>query len=264
MIDIQKMVAIALREVGYHEKASNAYLDDPLANEGNGNFTKYGRDLDAIPDWYNGKKNGYEWCNQYADWPYVKAYGVEVARELLCRPKYSAGAGCVYSAGYFKAKGRWFSTPKVGDHIYFDYGNGINHVGIVVAVTNTYVVTVEGNSNGQVQQCQYALTNGCIAGYGRPCWELFNDEDAVDAPVEEHTTCKVEVEMPVLQYGDVSWHVSLMQLILMGRGFSCGPSGADGDFGGQTKVALYEFQKASGLNTDCICDSDDWGKLLSV
>ena len=50
------VVDLAESEVGYHEKASNANLDDPSGNSGGNNWTKYARDLDAIPDYYNGKK----------------------------------------------------------------------------------------------------------------------------------------------------------------------------------------------------------------
>ena len=52
------IVSIALAEVGYREKASNASLDDKAANAGSGNWTKYARDL-AAAGYYNGNKNGY-------------------------------------------------------------------------------------------------------------------------------------------------------------------------------------------------------------
>ena len=55
------VVNIALAEVGYREKASNAYLDDKTANAGAANWTKYARDL-AAAGYYNGNKNGYAWC----------------------------------------------------------------------------------------------------------------------------------------------------------------------------------------------------------
>ena len=48
MIDPMKMVTLALSEVGYHEKASNAFLEDKYANAGSGNWTKYGAHLDSI------------------------------------------------------------------------------------------------------------------------------------------------------------------------------------------------------------------------
>ena len=55
---VSKLIQIAEAEVGYLEKASNASLDSDTANAGSANYTKYARDLDAIPDFYNGKKNG--------------------------------------------------------------------------------------------------------------------------------------------------------------------------------------------------------------
>lgn len=48
MYDRQKVITIALAEVGYLEKASNAQLDDKTANAGKKNFTKYARDMKAV------------------------------------------------------------------------------------------------------------------------------------------------------------------------------------------------------------------------
>lgn len=48
MYDRQKVIAIALAEVGYLEKASNEQLDDKTANAGKKNFTKYARDMKAV------------------------------------------------------------------------------------------------------------------------------------------------------------------------------------------------------------------------
>jgi len=50
-----KAVAIAAAEVGYHEKASNASLDNKTANSGGNNYTKYARDLYAA-GYYNSNK----------------------------------------------------------------------------------------------------------------------------------------------------------------------------------------------------------------
>lgn len=268
MVDKTKYINIVTGEIGYHEKASNEDLDDPVANAGSDNWTKYAALLDSIPDFYNGPKNGPwgEWCDMFVDGCMTIAYGPDLAKKLLCQPDRSAGAGCEYSAQYYKNAGRFFQYPEIGDQIFFDYGGGISHTGVVVAVTNAYVITVEGNSNNMVQQSQYSLTSGIIAGYGRPCWELYSEDGSADPdqpaadPIPE--SCLVEVEMPVLKYGDVSWHVALMQLILYGRGYSCGPSGADGDFGGDTLAALCSFQTANGIEADGICDAGIWKKLL--
>ena len=63
------VISIALGEVGYMEKASDADLDSKTANAGHNNFTKYARDLwEADPHWYQGPKQGYDWCAVFVDW----------------------------------------------------------------------------------------------------------------------------------------------------------------------------------------------------
>ena len=109
------VLALANSEIGYHEKASNSQLDEKYANAGSGNWTKYARDLDAALDFYNGKKNGYDWCDMFTDWLFLHSFGPNIAMKMLCQPKRSAGAGCMYSAGYYQQQGRFFNTPEPGD-----------------------------------------------------------------------------------------------------------------------------------------------------
>lgn len=46
------VLAIAAAEIGYHEKKSNSQLDNPTANAGSANYTKYARDFDEkYPKW---------------------------------------------------------------------------------------------------------------------------------------------------------------------------------------------------------------------
>lgn len=263
MINKQTVIKLALSQVGYHEKASNFDLDDPTANSGSNNFTKYARDLDAIENFYNGKKNGYAWCDMFVDWCFVRAYGVTMGMKLLCQPWGSAGAGCMYSAQYYAQQGRFFGYPETGDQIFFDYGSGINHTGIVVDVSDYAIVTVEGNADEQVKKSSYPHNSSIIAGYGRPDWSMDGEPDVPDVPDEPTAeTCEVTASLPVIRYGDESMWVKVMQVILIGKGFSCGQYGADGEYGPQTKIGLYEFQKANGIEPDCICSADTWQKLL--
>lgn len=76
--------------------------------------------------------------------------------------------------------------------------------------------------------------------------------------------CEVSAKMPIIKYGDKGLHVKIMQIALIGKGFSCGWMGADGDYGQQTKIGLYQFQQAKGIKTDNICESQTWNKLLEV
>lgn len=87
-----------------------------------------------------------------------------------------------------------------------------------------------------------------------------------DTPAPEPTptpepsggTVEVTATLPILKDGDQGYHVRLMQTALIGKGFNCGWMGADGWFGEQTKIALYQF---SGK---VICDGEVWKKLLEV
>ena len=169
-----KVIAVAVGEIGYMEKASNASLDSKTANAGGANFTKYARDFDQkYPAWYNGKKNGFAWCDMFVDWCFLTAFGYEKALSLLCQPEHSAGAGCIYSAGYYKAKGQFITKdPKPGDQIFFGASiSTCEHTGIVERVDASTVYTIEGNTSNQVARRSYPLNSARIVGYGRPKYD---------------------------------------------------------------------------------------------
>jgi hypothetical protein len=174
-----KVISVAEKEVGYLEKATNSQLDSKTANAGYNNWNKYAAFFDKKhPDFYNGGKNGYHWCDIFVDWCFVTAYGYEEGRKLLCQPLHSTGAGCSYSAQFYKNKGQFHyrnETPKAGDQIFF--GSDPYHTGLVYKVDSTYVYTIEGNTSsdsgviangGCVAKKKYYRTYSEIHGYGRP------------------------------------------------------------------------------------------------
>lgn len=184
---IERLIATAKAEEGYLEKATNAQLDSKTANAGSNNWTKYARDLDNIGNIYNGKKNGYAWCDVFVDWCFIKTFGVDLAMRLLCQPYGGAGAGCTYSVQYYKQKDQFHkSNPQAGDQIFFtnDGEKTSYHTGLVIAVGNGKVYTIEGNTSsapgvvpngGCVRTKSYNLTATYICGYGRPDWSLVGD-----------------------------------------------------------------------------------------
>lgn len=184
---IERLIATAKAEEGYLEKATNAQLDSKTANAGSNNWTKYARDLDNIGNIYNGKKNGYAWCDVFVDWCFIKTFGVDLAMKLLCQPYGGAGAGCTYSVQYYKQKGQFHkSNPQAGDQIFFTNDGGATsyHTGLVIAVGNGKVYTIEGNTSsasgvipngGCVRAKSYNLTATYICGYGRPDWSLVGE-----------------------------------------------------------------------------------------
>ena len=168
------LIKTAKAEVGYKEKASNSNLNSKTGNAGHANYNKYAAEIDKdYPTFYNGKKNGYDWCDIFADWCFIHTFGLSKALQLTCQPKKSSGAGCYYSLNYYKNAGRFHkSGPKPGDQIFFGSSqNDVWHTGIVVDVDDSKVYTVEGNSSDGVASRSYSLKDKTIVGYGRPAYD---------------------------------------------------------------------------------------------
>lgn len=176
--ELQKVIDIALAEVGYLEKQSNSMLDDKTANAGKANYTKYAKELYEA-GYYNGNKNGYAWCDVFVDWCFYKAFGKELGQELQCQTG-PYGAGCAASAQYYKDKGRFFpDNPQIGDQIFLGSKAKPTHTGLVYDVRGGRVYTVEGNTSGAsgvvangggVCKKSYPLNYNGIYGYGRPAY----------------------------------------------------------------------------------------------
>lgn len=275
--DRQQVIEVAESQLGYHEKESNSQLDDLKANSGDQNWTKYARDLDNLSGFYNGRKQGFMWCDVFVDWCFVTAYGRQAAQFLLCQPNNSAGAGCSFSAQYFNSRGQFHkSGPQTGDQIFFgDSWNNVWHTGIVVEVTSTRVVTVEGNTSDQVARRSYALSDKNIFGYGRPDWGTPASETptttepekpATQTPVPAYT---YDVKLPLVQIGDKSGWVKAIQTLLIERGYDCGNKRLigrekpDGEFGQTTEKAVADFQTKCGLDRDGDVGGATWTALLN-
>lgn len=182
---VDRVIATATAEIGYLEKKSNSQLDSKTANAGDNNYTKYARDLDAKGNIYNGKKQGYAWCDVFVDWCFITTFGADLGMKLLCQPYNGAGAGCTYSAQYYKNKGQFHkANPQPGDQIFFtqDGGKTSCHTGLVTKVSSSLVYTIEGNTSstagvvsngGCVREKSYSLTSSYIYGYGRPDWSII-------------------------------------------------------------------------------------------
>ncbi len=267
---------------GVPGEATNASLDDPLANPGSGNWTKYARDL-AAAGYYNGNKNGYAWCECFVDWCFWKAFGPDpaAAQRIQCQTG-DLGAACIYSMQYYKQQGRCDMNPRPGDQVFFYGGGTVGHTGIVTAVSDSTVTVVEGNSSDRVQKLSYRLGDSRIAGYGHPWYERAEESPGaaeeenptqgpspaseVPAPVSQQCT----VRLPLLKRGATGVAVESAQLLLIHRGYNCGGRNLlgretpDGDFGPATAASVRDFQSASGLTSDGEIGPDTWTALLTA
>ena len=265
------LIKIAEAELGYLEKASNKDLDSKTANAGSNNYTKYSRDL-AKAGFFNNSKQGYAWCAVFVTWLGWKLCGEDRAKaeNLLCQTG-PYGAGCTSAVQYYKQQGRFFATdPKPGDQIFFwdAAKTRAAHTGIVVDVDDSYVYTIEGNTSaaagvvengGCVRNKKYKLNYARLYGYGRPKY----DEEA---PATTTTAKKEEfkVEMKTLKKGATGPQVQALQALLIGYGYDCGRTGADGQFGGATDSALRKYQSRNGLTVDGVAGPKTWAKMLGI
>lgn len=188
MTPVERIIATATKEVGYLEKKSNSQLDDKTANAGYNNWTKYARDLDDL-GLYNGKKNGYAWCDMFVDWCMVQTFGLDNTLKITGQKMKGEGAGCTSSANYYRQiRSFYLSNPKPGDQIFFssDGGKSMKHTGLVVKVTKDRVYTIEGNTSskqgviangGSVENKSYPINYSQIGGYGRPKYELIEEQE---------------------------------------------------------------------------------------
>lgn len=257
MSEIKKILDIANAEVGYLEKASRNQLGEKTANAGDKNYTKYAEEMDAL-NVYNGKKQGYAWCNVFIDWCFYKALGLDGARELLI----GFSAGCTQDYNWFKSKGQIVSEPQIGDLVFF---GDISHIGIIENVDNDRIYTIEGNTSnaaelivngGQVAKKSYLKTSKYIYGYARPKYD--EEGQAIDENKTEQ-----QITYSLIKKGSKGNLVRIAQQKLLQKGYSLPKYGADGQYGDETEQAIRKIQKDAGISVDGICGNDTWTVLNS-
>ena len=175
VIKSSDVVNAAQNEIGYLEKSSDANLDDPKADPGTGNYTKFGRDMSQV----FGHPAHDEWCATFVCWCFWKAAGEN--KDLAAAALHGATtAGCSANRSAFQSANAWIDasqTPKAGYVIFYDYG----HTGIVTGADDSYVYTVEGNTGGGndyesagewVYNKQRSKSDSSIMGYGVPILDV--------------------------------------------------------------------------------------------
>lgn len=137
----EEMVTFAETTLGYLEKATGSVLGDftpegKVVNAGYNNYTVYW-------DWYKTltKQNwqGQPYCAGYVSTIFSSAFGYDKAVGLLCGELYIS---CQTGFNNFKKKKRIYSTPKVGDIVFF-WSNDLNRYG-----HTAFVVGVDANGKG--------------------------------------------------------------------------------------------------------------------
>lgn len=149
----EQIINRALGEVGIKE------------NPPNSNKVKYNT-------WYYGKEvsgASYPWCMTFIQW---------IFKDSGLLPIKTASCSALYNE--FKKRGQIVKDPQPGDIVFFKWNTSnypCQHVGLVVSVGGSSVITVEGNTsvtsddNGGSVMKRQRPRNKSIVAFARPAYE---------------------------------------------------------------------------------------------
>lgn len=159
----EELIKKAASQVGYKESS--------------GNVTKYGAYFDAKPpkgawQFFNGKKNGTEWCSLFVHWCYCQLEDPKKVRENMGEPSdgsKNCAAGVLYFYRYMEYKKRIVNKKqgKAGDIIFLNTKKKPGHVGLIEKVSTLYYHTIEGNASNMVKRKKYLKISSKIFALGR-------------------------------------------------------------------------------------------------
>ena len=152
MTTAQQVIDILRPEVGYQEGFSGGHWN---------NMEKYAPEVPGL-EWAQGQP----WCAVLQSWADHKA-GIAGPNT----------ASCLVGVAWFKARNRFSEYPAIGAWVFFGRNGGV-HTGRVYNYDDTYVYTIEGNTNVNgspegdgVYLKQHARRDSYVYGYGYPEFE---------------------------------------------------------------------------------------------
>lgn len=205
-----------------------------------------------------------------------------------------AECGCDPMINLYKKMGRWEENDaynaEIGDVVFYDWqdsgvGDDVgsaDHVGIIVDNSGSHFTVVEGNMSDAVGIRKLLKNGKNIRGFGLPGYFAASDENP-EIPVIDNSDNSVsnaaatptdilvydiDVKLPELSYGcglnNPNPVVEAAQLLLVGRNYSCGGAGTDGEFGNGTLAGVKNYQIEHGLEADGIIGLNTWMSLLGL
>lgn len=148
------VIRIAKAEVGYQEGRSDGHWNNKQKYSG------------AVPglEWSNYQA----WCCTFMAWCFQTAG--------LPSGSYPVTASCAIATSWWKQRNRFSEYPAIGAQVLFGVGGG-SHTGLVYAFDDTYIYTVEGNTNTSgsaegdgVYLKKRARRDTYVFGYGYPAY----------------------------------------------------------------------------------------------
>lgn len=221
----------------------------------------------AVLDTYNSQKDLPRGYKMTVKDPWCAAFVSAVAVKLGYTDIIPTECSCTRMIARLKAIGAWdeqdHRIPNPGELIFYNWeapatgddDTDADHVGIVEYVKNGKITVIEGNYSRSVKRREIPVNHRYIRGFGVPKYDA--------APVENKRG-DYDMEMKNLKRGCKGEDVRALQILLMGRGYSVGNCGADGDFGNDTHSAVSRYQRAKGLDIDGIAGEQTMSALLGA
>lgn len=176
-------------------------------------------------------------------------------------PIYKASQDVAVSGLYLTCKehGNMGDMPDLpGVCVFF---SDMSHVGVYIG--DGYVVEATGHARGVVKT---KLAGRGWGLWGKPRWINYEATATPSQPAQTTTQATASAltvtGLPLLRYGDKGEFARSAQLLLIGRGYSCGRCGADGEIGQDTYNAVIAYQRACGLQQDGIIGAQTWARLI--
>lgn len=232
---------IASSQVGYKEVAPGI------------NQNKFG-------DWYG--MNFQPWCAMFVSFCFYNA------RLPLPITTPKGFAYCPYGVDWFKRKGKFDRTPRVGDVVFYDWrSDGVaDHVGIVEKVNHDFsIVAIEGNTSesnnsngGAVMRRKRPMS--LIQGFGHPAYapvaladkQELENQDRISARFHPVWQRYITLTSPFTTGLDVAvWQQQMIR-----RGWRI--TDDVGTFGEQSHTVLKQFQSEKKLRTDGVLGAISW------
>lgn len=237
MTAAEKIIAVAAAEIGTKENPANS-------NRVKYNTEYYGNDIASSKR---------AWCCAFVWWVFRHA---DLSNLFYGGKKC---AGCTTLMNYYKAQGQLVEGPyRPGDLVFFQFDKDAasDHIGIIEKDNGDTISTIEGNTSTSSDDnggtvMRRTRKKSLIMAVARPKY-----------PQEEVE--KVTISLSKLRKGSRGSEVKALQRLLIGSGFGCGASGADGIFGGDTLTAVKAFQESNGLEADGIVGKATWTALLGA
>ncbi|MCY0946836.1 CHAP domain-containing protein [Streptomyces antarcticus] len=228
----QKIVGIARAEKGYQEGRKSGHWN---------NDQKYSNETPGL-EWSDFQA----WCATFVSWCALKA-GLAAL--------YPRTASCLTGVSWFKQRKQFSAYPAVGAQVFFGK-NGGTHTGLVYDYDDTYVYTIEGNTNASgspegdgVYEKKHRRTDAYVYGYGYPAFAegiksadpAWKDKAPKPQPPAPQPVSQIVALNPAVKPGAEHAQVRDLQQLLIKAGYGPIKGAVTSLYGPETQRAVARF-----------------------